>query len=202
MCSSLMTFPCSFASVSETFASSPGLSGSNTETVKIRSRKISPCCTTEDIVITSMFPPLKMDTTRLSLTFKCFNAATVSSPEFSTIILWFSTISRKLTISSSSVTVIMSSRFFWIYGKILLPGVFTAVPSAIVFTVGSVVTFPAANEACIQFAPAGSTPITLIFGLSSFASVDTPVDSPPPPIGTRMYSTSGSSLKISIAMVP
>ena len=143
-----------------------------------------------------------MDTTRLSLTFKCFNAATVSSPEFSTIILWFSTISRKLTISSSSVTVIMSSRFFWIYGKIWLPGVFTAVPSAIVFTVGSVVTFPAANEACIQFAPAGSTPITLIFGLSSFASVDTPVASPPPPIGTRMYSTSGSSLKISIAMVP
>ena len=34
-----------------TFVNSPGLSGNNTETVKIRSRKISPCCTTEDIVI-------------------------------------------------------------------------------------------------------------------------------------------------------
>ena len=143
-----------------------------------------------------------MDTTLLSVTSRCFNAATVRRPEFSTTILWFSTISRKLTISSSSVTVIMSSRFFWIYGKILLPGVFTAVPSAMVFTVGSVVTFPAAKDACIQFAPAGSTPMTLIFGFNSLASVDTPVASPPPPIGTRMYSTSGSSLKISMAIVP
>ncbi len=55
---------------------------------------------------------------------------------------------------------------------------------------------------CIQFAPAGSTPITFILGLSSLASVDTPVASPPPPIGTRIMSTSGSSLKISMAIVP
>jgi len=96
----------------------------------------------------------------------------------------------------------ISSKFFLIYGKILLPGVFTAVPSAIVLTLGRVVTFPALKEACIQFAPAGSTPITLIFGFNSFASVDTPVASPPPPIGTKIYSTSGSSLKISIAIVP
>ena len=188
--------------VSDTFASSPGLSGSRTETVKIRSRKIKPCCTTEDIVITSIFPPLKMDTTRLSFTFKWFNAATVKRPEFSTTILWFSTISRKLTISSSSVTVMISSRFFWIYGKILLPGVLTAVPSAMVLTVGRVVTFPASKDACMQAAPAGSTPITLIFGFNNFARVDTPVASPPPPMGTRIYSTSGSSLKISMAKVP
>ena len=80
----------------------------------------------------------------------------------------------------------ISSRFFWIYGKILLPGVLTAVPSAIVLTVGSVVTFPASKDAFIQLAPAGSTPITLIFGFSIFASVDTPVISPPPPIGARI----------------
>ncbi len=54
------------------------------------------------------------------------------------------------------------------YGKIFFPGVFTAVPSAIVFTAGIVTTFPASNEACIQFAPAGSTPITFIFGFKSF----------------------------------
>ena len=34
--------------------------------------------------------------------------------------------------------------------------------------------------------PAGSTPMTLIFGLSIFASVDTPVINPPPPIGARI----------------
>ena len=152
--------------------------------------------------MTSMLPPLRIDTTLLPLTFRCFNAATVKSPEFSTTILWFSTISRKLTTSSSSVTVMMSSRFFLMYGKILLPGVLTAVPSAIVLTLGSVVTLPASKDTCIQLAPAGSTPMTLIFGLRSLASVDTPVASPPPPIGTRMYSTSGSSLKISIAIVP
>ena len=38
----------------------------------------------------------------------------------------------------------------------------------------------------MQFAPAGSTPITLIFGFKSFARVETPVQSPPPPIGTRI----------------
>ena len=68
----------------------------------------------------------------------------------------------------------------------MLPGVLTAVPSAIVLTVGSVVTFPFFKEACRQLAPAGSTPITLILGLRSLASVDTPVASPPPPIGTRI----------------
>ena len=35
-------------------------------------------------------------------------------------------------------------------------------------------------------APAGSTPMTLICGFNSFASVETPVASPPPPIGTRI----------------
>ena len=153
-------------------------------------------------MITSMLPPLKIDTTRLFFAFNFFNAATVSSPEFSTIILWFSTMSRNATISSSSSTVMISSRFFLMYGNIFSPGVLTAVPSAIVLTDGSVVTFPSLKDTCIQFAPAGSTPMTLILGFNSFASVDTPVASPPPPMGTRMYSTSGSSLKISMAIVP
>ncbi len=71
-----------------------------------------------------------------------------------------------------------------------------------VSTSGSVTTSPAFNEAFIQLAPAGSTPITIIFGLSSFASVETPAASPPPPIGTSIISTVGSSLNISIAIVP
>ena len=149
-----------------------------------------------------MLPPLRIETTRFSFTFRCFKAATVSRPEFSITILWFSTISKNATTSSSSSTVMISSKFFWIYGKIFSPGVFTAVPSAMVFTFGSVVTFPAFKDACIQLAPAGSTPMTLILGFKSFASVETPVASPPPPIGTKIYSTNGSSLKISMAMLP
>ena len=80
----------------------------------------------------------------------------------------------------------ISSTFFWMYGKIFSPGVFTAVPSAIVFTLSSVVTSPRRTDSCIQFAPAGSTPITLIFGFKSLTKVETPVASPPPPIGTKI----------------
>ena len=138
-----MTFPCSFAITVATRTSSPALSGSRTDTVKIRSLWIRPNCTTEDMVITSMFPPLKIDTTFLSFTSRYFRAATVRSPEFSTIILWFSTISRKATIRSSSSMVMISSRFFCRYGNTFLPGVLTAVPSAIVLTFGSVTTSPA-----------------------------------------------------------
>ena len=63
------------------------------------------------MVITSMLPPLRMLTIFLFFTSRCFSAATVSSPEFSTIILWFSTMSRKATISSSSLMVMMLSTF-------------------------------------------------------------------------------------------
>ena len=92
-------------------ASWPGLSGSSTETVKMRSRMTSPCWIREAMVITSMFPPERMLTTFLSRNSRCFKAATVRRPEFSTIILWFSTMSRKATMSSLSLMVMMLSTF-------------------------------------------------------------------------------------------
>ena len=184
--SSLMTFPWFSAMTLATRTSSPGLSGMRTDTVKIRSRWIRPCCTTEDMVITSIFPPLKIETIFFFSTFKCFKAATVRRPEFSTIILWFSTISRKATISSLSSIVMMSSTFCWMYGNSFSPGRFTAVPSAMVFTWGRVNTCPSFKDSCMQLAPAGSTPMTLIFGFNSFARVETPVQRPPPPIGTKI----------------
>ena len=55
---------------------------------------------------------------------------------------------------------ITSSRFFCKYGNILLPGVLTAVPSAMVLTLGRVVTLPFFKDTCMQLAPAGSTPMT------------------------------------------
>ena len=64
------------------------------------------------MVMISMLPPLRTLTTFLSLQSIWRRAATVRSPEFSTTILWFSTISRKATTSSSSDTVTISSRFF------------------------------------------------------------------------------------------
>ena len=47
-------------------------------------------------------------------------------------------------------------------------------------------TSPASKDAFKQAAPAGSTAMTLIFGFKSFARVETPVQSPPPPTGTRI----------------
>ena len=68
----------------------------------------------------------------------------------------------------------------------MLPGVLTAVPSAIVLALSNVTTFPASIDDFIQLAFFGSTPITLILGFNNFASVLTPVASPPPPIGTKI----------------
>ena len=42
------------------------------------------------------------------------------------------------------------------------------------------------NVGAYNAAPDGSTPITLMFGFSIFASVETPVASPPPPTGTKI----------------
>ena len=49
----------------------------------------------------------------------------------------------------------------------------------------------------VIIAPAGSTPITFIFGLSSLAKVDTPVASPPPPMFTGAYKVRGAYYKLS-----
>ena len=71
-----------------------------------------------------------------------------------------------------------------------------------VLALSNVTTCPASRLAFIQAACSGSTPITLILGLSILANVLTPVANPPPPIGTKIQSTVGSSLKISMAIVP
>ena len=110
--------------------------------------------------------------------------------------------SRKLTTSSSSSTHMTSSRFSLRYGKTLSPTSRTAVPSAMVLAEGIFTAWPASRAAVSEGAPAGSTPITRIFGLYSFAKVATPQARPPPPTGTRMVSTSGSSWTISMPMVP
>lgn len=69
----------------------------------------------------------------------------------------------------------------------------TATPSAMVSTRSRVTTWPASKLAFIEAAPEGSTPYTFTEGLSSLARVDTPAASPPPPMGTRITSTSGRS---------
>ena len=49
------------------------------------------------------------------------------------------------------------------YGNSRSPGRLTAVPSAIVLTLGRVTTFPSFRDSCIQFAPAVKRPGDLLF---------------------------------------
>ena len=100
------------ASRPDTRISSPGRSGSSTEKVKIRPRLIRPCWTREAMVITSMLPPERTETTFLPSISRCFRAATVSRPAFSTTILCFSITSRKASTSSASGMDRTRSTFF------------------------------------------------------------------------------------------
>ena len=90
-----------------------GRSGSWTAKVKILPRQISPCWIREDMVITSMLPPDRTETTFFPWQSRCFRAATVSRPEFSTTILCRSVMSRKASTSSPSSMVSTRSTFFW-----------------------------------------------------------------------------------------
>lgn len=71
-----------FCNDGATRTSSPGLSGRSTDTVKIRLLWTSPCCTTDDMVITSIFPPERMDTIFLPFTFNCFTALRLKDLNF------------------------------------------------------------------------------------------------------------------------
>jgi len=61
---------------------------------------------------------------------------------------------------------------------------------------------PAARDAAIFAAPAGSTPITFTDGFVSLIAAATPLSSPPPPTGTTTVPTSGTCSRISSAHVP
>ena len=60
----------------------------------------------------------------------------------------------------------------------------------------------AGSDALIQAAPQGSTPITFTCGFTILVASATPLAKPPPPIGTKIASTSFKSSMISKAVVP
>ena len=103
---------------------------------------------------------------------------------------------------SISETEITSSRYFRQNANVRSPAVFTAHPSATVSIFSKVTTCPALIAAFIHAAPSGSTPITLTCGLTNFVARATPDANPPPPIGTKIASTSFNSFIISRAVVP
>ena len=145
-----------------------------------------------DIVDISMFPPLTTQTTFLSFDRNFFRPAKDKAPAPSTISLCFSISSNIASNISNSETVTTSSTNSRINSKVRSPGFLTAVPSAMVSTAASSTTSFFAKDSLIQQAPSGSTPIILILGFSIFMANAIPLIKPPPPMGTKISSTSSN----------
>mmetsp|Transcript_31551 Transcript_31551/g.74997 ORF Transcript_31551/g.74997 Transcript_31551/m.74997 type:complete len:206 (+) Transcript_31551:264-881(+) len=89
--------------------------------------------------------------------------------------------------------------------KVSIPTCFTATPSAKASTLESITRRPVANDCAIALAPTGSTPMTLMDGLSSFSTAAMPAMRPPPPTATNTASSSSrcfTCCTISVPMVP
>ncbi len=111
-----------------------------------------------------MFPPESTATARLAETLPLTSAASATAPAPSTTVFSRSsrcTITRAI---SASVTVTTSSTSSRIRPKVISPGRFTAIPSAIVWVCGTGVIAPCSIELTYGAQPAASTPITRISG--------------------------------------
>ena len=102
---------------------------------------------------------------------------------------------------ASSDTVVMSSTRRRISANGRSPSALRR-PSAMVAGLRLGRMRPARNERAASSAPAGSTPITRMAGLSVLAATAVPLSSPPPPTGQRMRSRSGTCVSNSTAAVP
>ena len=178
------------------------MSGSCTLKQNTRPRAIRALSISAEIVEMSILPPLTIAATFLCLKESFCRAARDNTPAPSAISLCFSIKDRRADIISISETVIISSTYFLVNANVNSPGVFTAVPSATVSTLVNDTTLPAAKEAFIQAAASGSTPMTFTFGFTNLVASAAPLAKPPPPIGTKIASTSFRLSIISRAVVP
>lgn len=129
-------------------------------------------------------------------------AATETAPAPSATNFCFSIRASIAVEISSSVTVTISSTYFSHRLNVVCPGVFTAIPSAMVLTERRVQISCSALELIIDGAPAACTPYIFILGFKDLMAKETPLISPPPPMGIITASTSGSSSNISNPIVP
>ena len=81
---------------------------------------------------------------------------------------------------SSTATAVTGS----VVQSVKLPGVRTAMPSAMVFPPATVTQWPASMEAFMQGTASVSTPMTRMLGLVSLMAQAMPAMRPPPPMGT------------------
>ena len=182
----------------------PGRSAISISISVVRPPFIKPRLITRLKIVTSMLPPLTMQHTFLPAMSTLLNmaAATLTAPAPSAISLCCSIRANMAAHISSSVTLTMSSTYCCTISKVLTPGSFTAMPSAMVSTLVSVSIWLWSTLFSMLGAPCACTPTTRTEGLSALTAKATPLASPPPPMGTNMTSMSGFSFSISIPTVP
>ena len=115
--------------------------------------------------MTSMLPPLKMETIFFFCTFKCFNAATVRQTG---VLHDHLVILYHIEEGNDQFGILHGDDIIHIFldvrEQLIARTLYRRTVRNGVYAVGSVSTWPAFKDSCMQFAPAGSTPITLIFG--------------------------------------
>src|SRR5450759_2976663 len=151
----------------------------------------------------STLPPVSTIPTRLPATSRLPSriAPRGGEQEGSMMIFMISQVWRMALITFSSLASTISSTYSWISAKLLSPSRLRS-PSHMVFGVANVTMIPLLNERNPSSAPAGSAPMTLIFGLMPFTATAVPDSKPPPPKGVMTMSRSGTSSSSSSAAVP
>ncbi len=156
-------------------------------------------------IVRSMFPPQRSSTTRLprrSRQPSSSRPASAAAPAPSTTVFSSSSSRSTASESESSPTVTTRSTSGAASANDRSPTRPTARPSASVGRIGTCTGRPAASDAPKLGAAVGSTAITRICGRRALATMLTPASNPAPPVGTTIASTSGTSSRISRAIVP
>ena len=175
-------------------SSCPGLSSSAIVSRQLRPSRCKPRVMTRLKMFTSMLPPEIRQQTFLPAIGSLPNmaAATVTAPAPSATSFCFSISARIAAAISSSLTVTTSSTYLRTMSSVISPGCLTAMPSANVRTLSSVMASPASSERFMLGAFSACTPYTFTLGFSDLMAHATPEISPPPPMEQTTASTSGS----------
>ena len=165
----------------------------------------SPWSMTRSRIVRSMFPPQSRSTVlRPASSGQWFPSRAASAEAAAPSTTVFSSSSSRSTASESSAssTVTTWSTSGAASGNDTSPTRPTARPSASVGWIGTWVGRPAASDALKLGAAAVSTATMRMSGRRALAATATPASSPAPPVGTTIAAASGTSSRISSAIVP
>ena len=183
----------------------PGRSLTCVVNLQSRPSTTKPCSITRSRIVRSMLPPHSSRTTFFptsSAPASPMIAASAAAPAPSTTVFSSSNNRSTANDNASSPTVTTRSISGAASANDNSPTFPTASPSASVGRIGTDTGLPASSAALRLAAEAVSTAMICTLGLRLLATIATPASRPAPPVGTTRASTSGTSARISNAIVP